>query len=227
MLIDTGAVAALSARVQKQHSGRSPGAEPEFEPESAPDADCDPAYADRPDTVRFDGDPTGAEAFVRPQPPAITLYIHLDRASGSWSLDGAGPITRSEALDLLGHGRVTIKPVIDLAQTITYPGYVAPPRLKEQLALMNGGRCTFPHCTHSAWKGEYDHLVDYRARGPTDSRNGHRLCKHHHRAKTFTNWAVTTPAPGIWVWRSPRRRFFLVTGGTTTPLDLDVFRYAA
>ncbi|MGH3505175.1 MAG: hypothetical protein ACRDQA_30430, partial [Nocardioidaceae bacterium] len=61
--------------------------------------------------------------------------------------------------------------------------------------------------------------IDYTDGGPTDSRNGHRLCRYHHRAKTFTDWAVQSPAPGIWLWRSPGGRTYLVTAGTTTRLD--------
>ncbi|MDN5852355.1 MAG: HNH endonuclease, partial [Actinomycetia bacterium] len=170
----------------------------------------------------------GREAFQRPaRLPATALYVHLDAATGTWSLDGHGPITHGEATDLVGHSHVTVKPVIDLASNITYTGYVAPPRLKEQTALANQGFCTFPNCGNSAWRGEYDHIVDYHARGPTDARNGHRLCKHHHRAKTFTDWTVISPAQGVWLWRSPRSRFYLVTEGTTTPLELGLFRYAA
>ena len=178
-----------------------------------------------------DGAPSEPVADIpsRPSPrlPKTVLYVHLDAASGTWLLDGHGPITRSEAMGILGHSYVTVKPVIDLRENVTYTGYVAPPKLKEQTALANHGYCTFPYCTSSAWRGEYDHIVDYHARGPTDARNGHRLCKHHHRAKTFGGWTVISPAVGTWVWRSPRSRFYHVTESTTTPLELDLFRYAA
>ncbi|UPK76491.1 HNH endonuclease [Nocardioidaceae bacterium SCSIO 66511] len=147
------------------------------------------------------------------------LYVHYDRCWGTWSLDDVGAITRSEAEQILGKSsRVVVKPVIDLETTISTTGYVAPPPLREQTALMNGLTCTFPYCNRPAKLGDYDHIRNYTDGGPTDSRNGHRLCRFHHRAKTFTAWTVTCPAPGIWLWLSPAGRSYLVTAGTTTKL---------
>ena len=161
------------------------------------------------------------EAFTRTTRhgrPKTVLYMHFDRTWGTYSLDGVGAITRSEAVEIIGHSDVTIRPVIDLETTITATGYVASPRLKEQTALMNGGTCTFPHCDKPARVCDFDHIINHREGGPTDTRNGHRLCRFHHRAKTFTGWTVSSPAPGIWIWTSPNGRTYLVTGGTTTKL---------
>ena len=83
---------------------------------------------------------------------------------------------------------------------------------------MNALTCTFPHCTRPAKVGDYDHIRNYADGGPTNSRNGHRLCRFHHRTKTFTAWTVSSPAPGTWLWLSPAGRSYLVTGGTTTKL---------
>ncbi|MGH3359753.1 MAG: HNH endonuclease signature motif containing protein, partial [Nocardioidaceae bacterium] len=151
--------------------------------------------------------------------PQTVVYLHLDRTSGTWSMDGTGPISRAEARDIIGHTHVTLKPVIDLAANLTYTGYLAPPRLKEQTALQNAGLCTFPSCNRPARTADYDHLVDYADGGATSSRNGHRLCRYHHRCKTFTHWQVQSPAPGTWLWTSPDRRTYLVTAGTTTRID--------
>src|SRR5699024_10469912 len=98
-----------------------------------------------------------------------------------------------------GHSTVTVKPVIDLAENLAYTGYVAPPRLREQLLLMNAGRCTFPHCDRSAAGGDFDHLINYDSNAPpgapgsTCSRNGELLCRFHHRAKTHGRWIVESP----------------------------------
>lgn len=127
--------------------------------------------------------------------PRTVLYLHLDRKSGTWSMDEAGAITRAEAQEIVGHSQVTIQPVIDLAAHLAYTGYVAPPRLREQTALQNAGVCTFPSCNRPARDADYGHITDHADGGATDSRNGHRLCGYHHRAKTFTDWTVLSPAP--------------------------------
>ncbi|UPK73949.1 HNH endonuclease [Nocardioidaceae bacterium SCSIO 66511] len=182
--------------------------------------------ADKTDNADVDA-PAEPESRPEPEPRGrrrrglreTVLYIHYDRCWGTWSLDDVGAITRTEAEQILGKSsRIVVKPVIDLETTISTTGYVAPPRLREQTALMNALTCTFPYCSRPAKLGDYDHIRNYTDGGPTDSRNGHRLCRFHHRAKTFTAWTVTSPAPGIWLWLSPAGRSYLVTAGTTTKL---------
>lgn len=70
----------------------------------------------------------------RPGMPVTKLYLHWDRASDTFSVEGIGAISRREAVDILNHSTVTLTPVIDLAANPTYTGYVAPPRLKEHTA---------------------------------------------------------------------------------------------
>ncbi|UYM04938.1 HNH endonuclease signature motif containing protein [Solicola gregarius] len=192
--------------------------------DTAPKPDPEPEPADGADQPGDGGSPERARRGRRSSSRQTVLYVHFDRCWGTWSLEDVGAITRSEALEILGHSHVTVKPVIDLETTISATGYVAPPRLKEQLALMNAGTCTFPHCTRPARVGDYDHILNHADGGLTDSRNGHRLCRYHHRAKTFTAWTVSSPAPGIWLWQSPAGRSYLVTGGTTTKLPGQVRR---
>ena len=167
------------------------------------------------------------EAFRRAAMPSTKLYLHWDRLSATFSLEGIGAISRNEAVDILNHSQITLTPVIDLNANPTYTGYVAPPRLKDQTALTNAGLCTFPSCGRQARACEYDHIRDHHAGGPTDARNGQRLCKHHHRCKTFTDWRVYSPAAGVWLWRSPKGRHYLVTAGTTTRLDTRPLDWAA
>ena len=198
------------------------------------DGAAEPAATDRssapadPD-VPADKDPEQAlpDAFRRAAMPATRLYLHWDQVSDTYSLEGIGAISRAEAAEILNHSRVTLTPVIDLTSNPTYTGYVAPPRLKDQTALANAGLCTFPSCSRRARTAEYDHITDHHAGGSTDARNGHRLCKHHHRCKTFTDWRVYSPAAGVWLWRSPKGRHYLVTAGTTTRLDTRPIDWAA
>ena len=155
--------------------------------------------------------------------PATVLYVHHEpdtterKPGGCWSLDGPGALSADQAAELVGHSHVTLKPVIDLAAPIQCPGYVASPRLKEHLALMNAGLCTFPYCDQPATGGDYDHRQPY-PRGPTTQTNGHLLCRRHHRAKTFARWRVQSVTTGVWLWTSPTGDHYVVTAGTTTPL---------
>ncbi len=150
---------------------------------------------------------------------STVLYVHLDRGTGTWCEENAGVLTPEEAHQILGHTHVTIRPVLDLAEDLTYTGYVAPPRLKEQLALLNSGYCTFPHCHRRARTSDVDHQHPAGRGGATRSANTHRLCRKHHRAKDKGHWHVAQPAPGIWIWASPANATYLVTNGTTTPLN--------
>ena len=226
----------LYDHVDHARNGTEPD-QPTPEPEQATPAEPENASNDEPEPnsqtaaqtaepeSTGNAEPTGSQAgrapaaFTRPRRlPSTVLYMHFDRTWGTYSLDGIGAITCTEAHEILGHSRVTVRPVIDLESTITATGYVASPRLKQQTALFNDGTCTFPSCDRPARVCDYDHILNHRNGGATDSRNGHRLCRYHHRAKTFTDWHVTSPAPGVWVWTSPDGRTYLVTGGTTTRL---------
>ncbi len=150
---------------------------------------------------------------------STVLYLHLDRASGTWCEEGAGVLSKEQARQIVGHSQVTIRPVLDLSEPLAYTGYVAPPKLKRQLALLNAGYCTFPHCHRRAMVSDVDHQHPYADGGPTASLNTHRLCRKHHRAKDQGRWRVVQPAPGIWIWSSPAGAVWLVTNGTTTPLN--------
>ncbi len=150
---------------------------------------------------------------------STVLYVHLDRPSGTWCAEGAGVLTKEQAMQILGHSNVSIRPVLDLAEPLKYTGYEAPPKLKEQLALLNAGYCTFPHCHRRARASDVDHQLTHANGGPTTTMNTHRLCRKHHRAKDKGHWRVAQPAPGIWIWASPAGATYLVTNGTTTPLN--------
>jgi len=131
-------------------------------------------------------------------------------------LDGHGAIAAGEAAELVGHSHVSVEPVIDLAVPIQCPGYVASPRLKEHLALMNAGLCTFPTATNpqsAATSTTKRHIRGGRRPRPTPpavpapppGQDLHRLasCDHHHRRLALDQ---------------PTSEHYLVTPGTTTPL---------
>ena len=54
--------------------------------------------------------------------------------------------------------------------------------------------------------------------GQTRIGNLNKLTRRHHRLKTHGGWQLAQPFPGIWIWRSPHGRHYLVDHTGTTPL---------
>lgn len=107
--------------------------------------------------------------------------------------------------------------MIDLHQEVVCAGYQPSERLREVEVLINPA-CYFPFCDANARKGDFDHVIP-SPRGPTSSTNGALPCRHHHRTKTHGKWVVRQPFPGIYVWRSPTGRIYLIDRrGNTTGL---------
>ncbi|MDO9457604.1 HNH endonuclease signature motif containing protein, partial [Nocardioides sp.] len=107
--------------------------------------------------------------------------------------------------------KVTIKPVIDLNTNLTTDSYVPSTAIAEQVDLRDR-RCVFPFCTRT--RTDRDHRIPYDTGGDTggqtESTNIARLCRGHHRAKTFSTWTYDIPAPGVYVWHSPAGNTLLV-----------------
>lgn len=112
---------------------------------------------------------------------------------------------------------VTIRPVLDLNQSITSTGYQPSTTLREQVALRNRV-CVFPHCTRSARAADLDHIDPWEHGGTTHSSNLAPLCRLHHRAKTHDLWSYTQLTPGEFLWTSPHGDAYLVDPVGTTPL---------
>ncbi|MDQ3615579.1 MAG: hypothetical protein M3393_02940, partial [Actinomycetota bacterium] len=68
-----------------------------------------------------------------------------------------------------------------------------------------------------------DHITPYvppDEGGPPGQTAADKLaqpCRRHHRLKTHSGWSYTMPEPGLYLWRSPTGRRYLVDHtGTTT-----------
>jgi hypothetical protein len=57
--------------------------------------------------------------------------------------------------------------------------------------------------------------------GQTAAGNLGKLTRFHHRVKTHTAWQVRQPFPGIYVWRAPHGRYYLVDHTGTRKLGTD------
>ncbi|WP_435743308.1 HNH endonuclease signature motif containing protein [Nocardioides sp. SYSU DS0663] len=105
--------------------------------------------------------------------------------------------------------RVTIKPVIDLADQVHVEAYEVPDRIAEQTRLRDL-HCVFPHCTRPARRCDLDHVHAHGCGGPTASENLAPLCRRHHRLKTHGPWRYTVLEPGVYLWAGQHRLRFLV-----------------
>lgn len=122
--------------------------------------------------------------------------------------------------------KLTIRPVIDLAEHQHVEAYEVPERLKEQMALTTGG-CVFPWCHRPARATDCDHTIPWKedgTGGPTCTCNLAPLCRRHHRAKThadnhvgnaYTWWNYESLGEGKYLWKGPKGSVLLRTNAGT------------
>jgi hypothetical protein len=177
----------------------------------------------------------------RPDLPAareVVLHAHFDATmSGDTTVFGpTGRLEEGQRLLLLDQlkswcadswTKVTIKPVIDLNQEKSAPGYEIPDRIREHVILRDR-TCVFPWCTRPARGCDVDHVTEYdhdavadgRSQpGPTETKNLAALCRFHHRLKTHTAWHYRMTAPGVFEWTSPHGHRYHRDRTGTTALD--------
>jgi hypothetical protein len=160
--------------------------------------------------------------------PRVTLVVHMSQATvfgdtrDPCRLEHPGqasvPLTTEQAVDLLGHSRVTVQPVIDLNHMAPVDGYEIRGRLRQAVFLKSAGVCPFPYCDTFSKYAQCDHTINW-PRGPSALGNLAPPDPTHHRLKTHGDWLVQQPFPGIYVWKDPHGRFYLVdhTGSRPFP----------
>lgn len=163
--------------------------------------------------------------------PGSTLYVHmsleqvLGQVRGAARVEGLGPVTVENAVDLLRHRRVRLTPVIDLHETWSVDGYQTPPRLREHVDLRSPVE-VFPHGTLVARRADGDHVVPYRVGRPpgrTSTDNIAPLARGHHRVKTHgRGWVHRQPVPGVHYWRTPHGHWARVDHRGTHTLGRDL-----
>ena len=151
------------------------------------------------------------------------LHAHFDASlSGDTTVFGpTGRLEEGQRLLLLdqlkswcgdSRTKVTVKPVIDLNQEKSAPGYAIPDRIREHVILRDR-TCVFPFCGRPARGCDVDHVTEYDhdaeaegrpQPGPTETENLGALCRFHHRLKTHSAWHYDMVAPGIFEWTPPR-----------------------
>lgn len=119
--------------------------------------------------------------------------------------------------ELLAGTQVTVKPVLDLAHLSPSKGYRPSETLREGIISANP-TCCFPYCDADSLKSQIDHTIPY-PRGDTEGANLGPPCAHRHNVKTHgEGWQLKQPFRGIFVWRSPTGRIYVVDHRGTVAL---------
>lgn len=155
----------------------------------------------------------------------VTLYVHLSPESNLAELEARGThlLTAEQVRAWCGSARVTVKPVIDLAESRAAKSYEIPDRIRDQVVLRDRA-CVFPWCERNARRCDLDHIVPFDGGGTTSTENLAPLCRRHHRLKTFGGWSYSTIEAGVYLWRSPQGYAYLRDGVGTrdlTPRPVD------
>ncbi len=161
----------------------------------------------------------GVSIKVDPRPKAV-LYVHLTKESleqgeGVARVEGIGPVTVDQAKQWLGDCTITLKPVIDLAGIAPVDAYEIPDHIREAVQIITPAD-TFPYASCLSRKMDLDHTIPYvhpdegGPPGQTGIGKLGPLTRRHHRIRTHGKWQVKQPFPGIYLWRSPHGRYWLV-----------------
>ena len=211
--------------------GDGPGAEAaeagQTGPAGEPDQPPGPPYVCR--ATAFPADLLDALRSVDPARlrPKVVLYAHLHQEAvrgGVARVEGIGAMLPEQLRDLLVGARVSLRPVIDLAEKVAVDGYEVPEWLRERVLLASPAEC-FPYATTVSRNVEIDHCLPYQRHGPpgqTGTDNLGPLTRSRHRVKTHGGYQVRQTGPGEYVWRTPHGLYRMVdhTGTHRIPTDL-------
>ncbi len=169
--------------------------------------------------------------------PRVVLYVHLAQAAIASKGGGCaecgyapvarvediGPLLASEVPEWLGHGFVTVKPVIDLDDLQAFDAYEHPISLADRVHLRSPAD-GFPYGTQVSSHLDFDHVEPYQygeqwVPGQTGDHSSQPLSRTSHRIKTFAGFTARQLRPGVYVWRTPHRRYYLVSPQGTEELD--------
>lgn len=188
-------------------SGEHDEPDPEPEPESESDG-----Y--RPRATAFPADLLDALRGADPdrlRPPG-TVHVHLTHdvlakhGDGLARVEDLGPMLLDQLAGLLGHTRIKLQPVIDLADQVAVTGYEHPTTIKDRVYQTTGGDY-FPYAVSTSRHLDYDHVTPYDNNGPTGQTGTHNsgpLTRNHHRIKTHhPGWKVHQLGPGTYHWTTP------------------------
>ena len=166
--------------------------------------------------------------------PQATLYVRISAESlvagsgvavcgGTGGAGTVGVVTVQQVRDLLGHCRVTVRPVLDLREQLPVDAYEVPASMREAVRLSRPSS-VFPF-SHTTAEPDLDHTVAYVAParggppGQTRVANLGPMTRFAHRVKTHgRGWRHHQPVPGVYLWRTPHGYWCRVDQHGTHPL---------
>lgn len=214
------------------HEPEPPG--PQSEPGAEPEPDGEPDEQGHRSLDLTGSSPSPAAG--RTSGVRVHLYVHLTEAAlrgtdpaGVCRVEGVGPVTAATVRGWLrsSDARITVRPVTVPGDAIPVDSYEIPHRVREAVLLRNPAS-GFPWswCTDRS-SLQLDHVRPWIARqrggppGQTGPVNLAPLSQPEHQRKTSGRWRERTPAPGVYLWRSPHGWITLVTNQGTFPLGTD------
>ena len=162
--------------------------------------------------------------------PKVVLHFHLSdtaiRTRSGLVRPEYGPAqTLGQLRDWLADTGcpVTVQPVLDPADVAPVDAYEIPQRTRDAVRLRNLAD-VFPYGSCTTATMDLDHTKPYLPMnrggppGQTSLDNLGPMTRHHHRAVTHGRWGKRQPAPGQYLFRSPKGYLYLVTNQGTLPL---------
>lgn len=165
--------------------------------------------------------PAGSRVGVRPR----RAILHLspdDLAGGVVGVEEYGPATLATVRAWLADARVTVQPVLDLAEVTWAVDEHDPPAAMADLVRLRDPHCVFPWCDRDARACDLDHVTAYQEHGPlgqTTPANLAPLCRRHHRCKTSGRWRYRRNPDHSYTWTGPHGHRYHVTQKGTQRLD--------
>jgi hypothetical protein len=163
------------------------------------------------------------------RPASTTVYVHITdqtllAGEGVTRVERFGPVFTARLEELLGHGQIIIKPVIDLNDDkFSVNAYEIPRRIRERVKLTHPVE-QFPYgSAETTDSTDLDHIqpYDFQATGPpgqTSITNLAPLRRYSHRVKTHGGWKVRRLDNGSLEWTTKHGLKFLIDHNGTHPL---------
>jgi hypothetical protein len=161
------------------------------------------------------------------QPSGTMLYLHLTdetllTGQGVARVEGFGPVLVTRLEELIGHGDIIIKPVIDLNDRLSADSYEISQRIREHIKLRYPAEQFIYGTGDSSRTVDLDHIEPFSPNGPpgqTNTDNLIPLSRFSHRLKTRGGWQVHRLTSDALEWTTRYGFKFIIDHQGTHPAD--------